>query len=133
MPNTEAYTLCPNVWRNVQAGSRVFTDALPAYGELALRYFHSTVDHATRYVVGIVHVNGLENFWSLLKRCIGGTYVAVASFHLDRYLDEQAWRFNNREANDGLRFQRVLAAVVGKRLTYRALTAQGDAGFMGIK
>lgn len=62
-----------------------------------------------------------------------GTYVAVASFHLDRYLDEQAWRFNNREANDGLRFQRVLSAVVGKRLTYRTLTAQGDAGFMGIR
>jgi len=133
VPNTEAYTLCPNVWRSVQAGSKLFTDALPAYGELALRYFHSTVDHARRYVVGVVHVNGLENFWSLLKRCIGGTYVAVASFHLDRYLDEQAWRFNNREANDGLRFQRVLAAVVGKRLTYRRLTAQGDAGFMGIK
>ena len=133
VPNTTDATLCGNVYRNVQKGANVFTDALPAYGELALRYFHSFIDHTTRYVVGVVHTNGLENFWSLLKRCIGGTYVAVAGFHLDRYLDEQAWRFNNREANDGLRFQRVLAAVVGKRLTYRRLTAQGDAGFMGIK
>jgi ISXO2 transposase-like protein len=84
-------------------------------------------------VSGRVHTNGLENFWSLLKRMIRGTYVAVASFHLERYLDEQAFRFNNRDVGDGIRFQRVLGAVVGKRLTYRMLTAQDDAGFMGIR
>lgn len=62
-----------------------------------------------------------------------GTYVAVAKFHLERYLDEQAFRFNLRDLNDAGRFRRVLAAVVGKRLTYRLLTAQDDAGFMGIR
>jgi transposase-like protein len=133
VPNTADATLCPNVYRNVANGSTVYTDALPSYGELAIRYFHHAVDHATRYVVGVVHTNGLENFWSLLKRTIRGTYVAVAEFHLFRYLDEQAFRFNNRETNDGNRFWRLLKSVVGKRLTYRALTAQGDAGFMGIR
>jgi transposase-like protein len=133
VPNTEAYALCPNVWRNVETGSRVYTDASPSYYELALRYFHASVDHLTRYVSARVHTNGLENFWSLLKRAIRGTYVAVAAFHLERYVDEEAFRFNNRDVGDGLRFQRVLRAVVGKRLTYRVLTAQGDAGFMGIQ
>jgi transposase-like protein len=133
VPNTEAQTLCVNVFRNVEPGSRVYTDALPAYGDLAMRYFHSYVDHMTKYVSARVHTNGLENFWSLFKRAIRGTYVAVASFHLERYLDEQAFRFNQRGTNDAGRFQRVLNAVVGKRLTYRVLTAKNDAGFMGIR
>lgn len=133
VPNTEEWSLCPNIYRNVEAGSRVYTDAMPSYTSLALRYFHSSVDHLTKYVSARVHTNGLENFWSLLKRAIRGTYVAVAAFHLERYVDEQAFRFNNRDTGDGIRFQRVLAAVVGKRLTYRVLTAQNDAGFMGIR
>lgn len=133
VPNTEEYTLCPNIWRNVENGSRVNTDAAPSYASLGIRYFHYWVDHITKYVSGTVHTNGLENFWSLFKRSIGGTYVAVAAFHLERYLDEQSWRFNNRDVGDGLRFQRVLRAVVGKRLTYRVLTAKNDAGFMGIR
>ncbi len=94
---------------------------------------HRWVDHLSKYVSGRVHTNGLENFWSLLKRMLRGTYVAVAKFHLERYLDEQAFRFNQRDRDDAGRFQRVLRAVVGKRLTYRMLTAQGDAGFMGIR
>lgn len=102
-------------------------------GKPTLRYWHSAVDHLTGYVKARVHTNGLENFWSLLKRMIHGSYVSVASFHLSRYVDEEAWRFNNRDVGDGLRFQRVLGAVVGKRLTYRTLTCQGDAGFMGIR
>jgi transposase-like protein len=133
VPNTEDSTLCPNVFRNVETGAKVYTDAAPSYASLGMRYFHYWVDHVSRYVNGVVHTNGLENFWSLFKRTIGGTYVAVASFHLERYLDEQSWRFNNRDVGDGIRFQRVLAAVVGKRITYRMLTAQGDAGFMGIR
>jgi transposase-like protein len=131
--STEEYALLPNVWANVENASHVYTDAAPAYGALALRYWHASVDHLTKYVSARVHTNGLENFWSLLKRMLRGTYVAVASFHLERYLDEQTFRFNNRDVGDGLRFQRVLRSVVGKRLTYRALTAQGDAGFMGIR
>lgn len=133
VPNTEEYTLCPNVWRNVESGARVYTDATPSYRSLALRYFHSYVDHLTRYVKGHVHVNGLENFWSLFKRSIRGTYVAVAAFHLQRYLDEQTFRFNERNTNDAGRFAAVMLAVVGKRLTYRVLTSKDDAGFMGIR
>lgn len=68
-----------------------------------------------------------------LKRSLGGTYVSVATFHLFRYLDEQAWRYNHRHASDGERFKRLLNSVVGKRLTYRTLTAQNDAGFMGLQ
>lgn len=133
VPNTDEWTLCPNVHENVQPGSHVYTDAAPGYLSLAMRYWHQSVDHMTKYVSARVHTNGLENFWSLLKRMIHGSYVAVASFHLSRYVDEEAWRFNNRDVGDGMRFQRVLRAVVGKRLTYRTLTCQGDAGFMGIK
>src|SRR5262249_36557641 len=100
---------------------------------LDLSFIHAAIDHLSKYVEGAVHTNGLENFWSLLKRTLGGTYVAVAPFHLARYLDEQTFRFNERMGSDGSRFRRVLSAVVGKRLTWRELTAQGDAGFMGIK
>lgn len=131
--DTSANRLLPNITNNVEPDSHVYTDALPAYTEISANYFHGSVDHVTNYVAGRVHTNGLENFWSLLKRTLKGTYVAVASFHLERYLDEQAFRFNRRDKTDAGRFQRVLAAVVGRRLTYRTLTAQGDAGFMGIK
>lgn len=133
VPNTSEETLVPNVLRNVEADSHVYTDAAPAYLSLPLRYYHAAIDHLTKYVEGRVHTNGLENFWCLLKRTIKGTYVAVASFHLDRYLDEQTFRFNTRGSNDAGRFQRVLAAVVGKRITYRLLTGRDDAGFMGIQ
>ncbi len=125
--------LCRNVRLNVASGSRVFSDALPAYRNFALTFIHSYVDHLTKYVSGRVHTNGLENFWSLLKRALKGTYVAVAPFHLERYLDEQSFRYNNRRTDDASRFRSVLSNVIGKRLTYRVLTAQDDAGFMGIQ
>jgi transposase-like protein len=125
--------LCRTVRENVANGSQVYSDALPAYGPLAFNFYHQAVDHLRKYVVGRVHTNGLENFWSLLKRTLKGTYVAVAPFQMERYLDEQTFRFNQRHTDDASRFRRVLSAVVGKRLTYRVLTNQGDAGFMGIK
>lgn len=131
--DTSADEMVPNVIHNVESESFVYTDAAPAYSELSGGYFHRWVDHLSEYVVGRVHINGIENFWSLLKRTLRGTYVAVATFHLERYLDEQAFRFNQRNRDDAGRFLRVLRAVVGKRLTYRLLTAQGDAGFMGIR
>lgn len=131
--NTEEWTLCPNIYRNVANYAKVYTDAAPAYGSLAIRYVHQFIDHATRYVDGLVHVNGVENFWSLLKRMLHGTYVAVASFHLQRYVDEEAFRFNERDTNDAGRFAELLLRVVGRRLTYRVLTAKNDAGFMGIR
>lgn len=130
---TDDLTLTTNVRANVEPNSRVYTDALPAYGGLCLNFYHQFVDHLTKYVEGRVHTNGLEGFFSLLKRTLGGTYVAVAPFHLQKYLDEQTFRYNQRKTTDGGRFRRILAAVVGKRLTYKVLTAQGDAGFMGIK
>lgn len=131
--DTSAEEMLPNIVRNVEPESYLYTDAAPAYSELSGGYFHSWVDHLTKYVSRRVHTNGIENFWSLLKRTLRGTYVAVATFHLERYLDEQAFRFNQRDRDDAGRFLRVLKAVVGKRLTYRLLTGQDSAGFMGIR
>ena len=102
---------------NVAAGSPLYTDALKSYDGLE-EYTHKVIDHAEAYVDGAVHTNRLENFWSLLKRSIGGTYVSVEPFHLFRYLDEQSFRYNERKTTDLERFQKVLACVGGKRLTY---------------
>lgn len=131
--NTDAGTLQPIVRRNVEPQSHVYTDAHAGYGGLDQTFVHKFVDHLTKYVEGRVHTNGMENFWSLLGRTLKGTYVAVAPFHLARYLDEQSFRFNERLGSDGSRFRRVLRAVVGKRITWRELTGQDDCGFMGIK
>ena len=128
VPNTKTHILEAHIRANVETGSELFTDAHPSYKRLAQLnfgddYTHAAVDHAVTYVDGKVHTNGLENFWSLLKRSIKGTYVSVDPFHLFRYLDEQAYRFNNRAQNDLERFKGVLSAVVGKRLTYAELIA----------
>jgi hypothetical protein len=86
------------------------------------------IDHAVKYVDGKVHTNGLENFWCLLKRTIKGTYVNVEPFHLFRYLDEQSFRFNEREDTDAGRFIKVMAGIVGKTLTFAALTGKTEGG-----
>ena len=88
------------------------------------RYVHEFVNKTETYVRGRVHVNGMENFWSLLKRGIRGTYVSVESFHLFRYLDEQAFRFNFREENDATRFLKAVGSIFGKRLTYSQLIGE---------
>ncbi len=85
------------------------------------RYVHQVIDHAESYAKGKVHTNGLENFWSLLKRGIKGTYVNVEPFHLFRYLDEQVFRFNNRKTKDVARFVSAVGQIIGKRLTYADL------------
>jgi transposase-like protein len=108
----------------VLKGSEVHTDALRSYNGLADEYTHNVIDHAEAYVRGHVHTNGLENFWSLLKRSIRGTYVSVEPFHLFRYLDEQAFRFNERKDNDCGRFLKAAAGVLGKGLRYAALIGQ---------
>jgi transposase-like protein len=110
------------VRKAVAPGSNLYTDALKSYSRLSDAYTHGVIDHAEAYVDGKIHTNGLENFWSLLKRAINGTYVSIEPFHLFRYLDEQAFRFNNREMSDGGRFAKVAGSVFGKRLTYRELT-----------
>jgi transposase-like protein len=113
------------VRKHVEAGSALYTDALLSYDGLASDYAHQVIDHAVQYVDGQVHTNGLENFWSLLKRGISGTYVSVEPFHLFRYLDEQTFRFNNRnEMNDSERFVLALSQITGKRLTYEHLTGK---------
>lgn len=133
IPNTEQVTLMGELLRNVERETVVCTDSSTSYANIADRYIHQFIDHSVKYVEGKIHTNGLENFWSLVKRMIRGTYVHVAAFHLDRYLDEECWRFNWRKLNDGRRFNVVMQGVLGKRITYRMLCAIGDAGFMGIK
>src|SRR5205807_4206097 len=88
------------VKKHVEDGAALYTDALLSYDGLAGDYAHQVIDHAAKYVDGRVHTNGLENFWSLLKRGISGTYVSVEPFHLFRYLDEQTFRYNNRKDMD---------------------------------
>lgn len=132
VPNTEAETLLPEVARNVERGSAVYTDAHASYSGLWFGFVHDFIDHATDYVRGRVHVNGIENFWSLLKRTIRGTYIRPAAFHLDRYLDEQCFRFNKRIVDDWTRFWLTMKGVLGRRLTYRELCAIDGCGFMGL-
>jgi transposase-like protein len=123
--DTRKKTLQNEVRRHVEAGSALYTDALMSYNGLEREYAHQVIDHAVSYVDGKVHTNTLENFWSLLKRGISGTYVSVEPFHLFRYLDEQAFRYNNRkEMNDYDRFSLALSQVTGKRLTYEHLTGK---------
>jgi ISXO2-like transposase domain len=102
----------------------VFTDELASYTGLEREYVHQFVNHAEEYVRGNVHTNGIENFWSLLKRGIKRTYVSVEPFHLFRYLDEQAFRYNERKGADADRFREVLSTVFGRRLTFAELTGE---------
>jgi transposase-like protein len=111
-----------HVRNHVAPGANLFTDAFHSYTGLNGEYVHQVIDHAESYVDGQIHTNGCENFWSLLKRAIRGTYVSVEPFHLFRYLDEECFRFNNRKLTDAERFAHAAAAIVGKRVTYKALT-----------
>lgn len=125
VPNVRRYHLHAEVREHVVPRSMVFTDSLESYKGLQADYIHQVIDHAEAYVRENVHTNGMENYWSLLKRGIRGTYVSVEPFHLFRYLDEQAFRFNNREeTNDGDRFDLAVSQIVGKRLTYKQLTGK---------
>jgi transposase-like protein len=132
VPNLSRPVLQGEVKKHVQAGAAIYTDSMHSYNGLAPEYVHQIVDHAVEYVRGRVHTNGLENFWSLLKRGLNGTYVSVEPFHLFRYLDEQTFRFNNRATkdnplNDADRFALVVSQIVGRRVTYAQLTGKADA------
>ncbi len=114
---------------HVAVGSALYSDALKSYDGLAQDYAHQVINHAEKYVDGRIHTNGLENFWSLLKRGINGTYVSVEPFHLFRYLDEQMFRYNNRGTKDNPltdadRCSLLCTQIIGKRLTYAELTAK---------
>jgi len=124
--NRKRHTLQEEVRANVESGSEVFTDELASYTGLDKDYVHEFVNHAEKYVEGSVHTNGIENFWSLLKRGLKGTYVSVEPFHLFRYLDEQAFRYNERKGNDAARFIEIMSTVSGRRLTYKELTGTTD-------
>jgi transposase-like protein len=131
IPTRKKRDLQAQIRAHVKAESAIYTDALLSYQGLNNQDFvHQTIDHAERYVDGQVHTNGLENFWSLLKRGLKGTYVNVEPFHLFRYLDEQVFRYNNRatEGNfvgDGDRFVRAMEHIAGRRITYQELTGKG--------
>ncbi|MGB6248494.1 MAG: IS1595 family transposase [Terriglobales bacterium] len=131
VPNVKRETLQAEVLKEVKYGSRVYTDDAVVYNELRSRFVHEVVNKTESYVNGRVHVNGMENFWSLLKRGLSGTYIAVEPFHLERYIDEQIFRYNNRATkdnplNDSDRFLLALSQVSNKRITYKELTGKTD-------
>ena len=133
VPNVKRDTLQDEVLQNVKYGTKVYTDDAVPYDKLHWRYVHEVVNHAEEYVRGQVHTNGLENFWSLLKRGLKGTYVAVEPFHLDRYIDEQVFRYNNRATKenpltDADRFSLALTQIPNKRLTYAEFTGKTAEG-----
>jgi transposase-like protein len=122
-------TLHAAVKEHVEAGAALYSDALSSYDGLAQDYAHQVIDHAEKYVDGRIHTQGLDNFWSLLKRGISGTYVSVEPFHLFRYLDEQVYRYNNRATKDNKltdadRFDMAVRQIVGKRVTFAELTGK---------
>jgi transposase-like protein len=129
--DTMRVTLDPHIQENVERGSNVYTDAAPSYGHLndGNAFMHQFVNHAEEYVRGNVHTNGIENFWSLLKRMLRGTYVSVEPYHLFRYLDEQSFRYNNRKTDDAGRFVKAVSNIADKRLTYKQLTGKEPAGY----
>lgn len=133
VPNVKRETLQNAILREIETGSTIYTDNASTFDTLAAKdYVHDTVNHVEEYVRGQVHTQGIENFWSLLKRGLKGTYIAVEPFHLDRYVGEQVFRFNNRATrdnplNDADRFDIAIRQIVGKRLTYAELTGKTDA------
>ena len=113
--------------KHILSGSTLMADEHGGYK--GTDFEHEIIDHANEYVNGLIHTNGIENFWSLLKRGLNGTYVSVEPFHLFRYIDEQAFRYNNRATkdnplNDSDRFTLAMSQIAGKRLTYAELTGK---------
>jgi len=120
-PSRRKHHVQPHITANVEPGSTLYTDDWKAYEDLPEGFTHEFVNHLETYVKGRVHTNGIENFWSLLKRTLKGTYVSVDPVHLQAYVDEQAYRFNNREFEDADRFVNVLSQIAGKRLKFKEL------------
>ena len=121
-PNRKKRHIQPNIIANVEPGTKLYTDDYPGYDSLPAEFERELINHLQQYVNGRVHTNGLENFWSLLKRTLKGTYVSVDPCHLQAYVDEQVFRFNNRkDATYFDRFKMLLSQIVDKRLTYAEL------------
>lgn len=119
--DTTRETLHGEIKENVEQGANLFTDEWRSYQGLEDAYVHEVINHSIEYVRDNVHTNGIENFWTLLKRSIKGTYVSVEPFHLNKYVDEQVFRFNERKGKDKDRFLKMLSGISGKRLTYEQL------------
>jgi len=127
IPSVRRDVLQNEILNGVKDGSTVYTDGYPGYDQLLLKgYLHQVINHTREYVRGEVSTQGIDNFWSLLKRGLTGTYVAVEPFHLDRYVGEQVFRYNNRLASDAERFTAVMRQIVGRRLTYDELTSKTE-------
>jgi transposase-like protein len=132
IPNRKLQHVTPTVREFVDPGTILMTDEFDVYNRVGSDYVHKVVNHLEKYVDGTVHTNGIENFWALLKRGLGGTYVSVEPFHLFRYVDEQAFRFNTRKdengvkISDGARFANAMSRVGGHRLTYSQLTGKDE-------
>jgi transposase-like protein len=128
IPNVKRETLQAEILQHVGFNAHVYTDGWVGYDKLDeyKNFTHKTVNHINQYVNGLVHTQGIENFWSLLKRGLSGTYVAVEPFHMDAYVDEQAFRYNNRKQSNSRRFEKVLGQVAGRRLTYAELTGKEE-------
>ncbi len=124
LPNRKRRAVEAELRENVEPGAELYTDALQSYAFINDEFAHQVINHAISYAEGKVHTNGMENFWSCLKRTLGGTYVSVEPFHLKSYLDEQAFRYINRSMNDLNRFVYGMRKCVGKRLTYKELTGK---------
>jgi len=126
IPNVKRETLQTEILKNIGFNAHVFTDGHVGYDGLdkVKNFTHKTVNHMNEYVNGRVHTQGIENFWSLLKRSLAGTYVAVEPFHMDAYVDEQVFRYNTRRNSDAGRMAKVMSQVTGKRLTYAELTGK---------
>jgi transposase-like protein len=124
--NRKKKTVQKHVKDHIEAGAAIFTDELKSYEGLESEYQHAVINHAVEYVNENVHTNGMENFWSLLKRGLHGTYISVEPFHLFRYIDEQAFRFNNRKMTDSERFVIGMKQIQGKRLTFAELTGKTE-------
>ena len=122
--NRKKPELQKQVREHVEAGTAIFSDELKSYEGLEKDHQHAVIDHAVEYVCGNVHTNTMENFWSLLKRGLHGTYVSVEPFHLFRYIDEQAYGYNNRKLTDAERFSIAVESIVGKRVTWDRLTGK---------
>jgi transposase-like protein len=120
--NTSGLRLQGNVRRWVEQGSAVYTDEARAYRGLDQWFAHKTVNHSEQYVLGDVHTNTVENFWSLLKRALKGTQIHVDPAHVNRYVTERAFAYNHRDTNDLGRMRLAMAGTPGRRLTYKALT-----------
>ena len=131
VPNVKRETLQNMLLKNIKHGSTIYTDNAVGYDKVCYNFVHQVVNHTNEYVRGRVHTNSMENFWSLLKRGLKGTYVCVEPFHLSRYVDEQVFRFNNRKEGDhkltgAERFANAMSGLAGRRLTYSDLTGKSD-------